>query len=141
MNTKWLLTVSAIVLALFGVAGSFLPHELLAAFRAPSVGVLPVLIQLLGALYIGFAMANWTSRESLFGGIYNRPLALGNLVHFVAGAFALAKAAIGDDAGAPTIVLAIVYGLFAIAFAMAFFRSPVSRPSVAKMEPRSQYEH
>ena len=80
---------------------------------------MPLLVQLLGALWFAFAMVNWTARGSLIGGIYNRPVAIGNLTHFVIGAFALGK----DGTLMP---VAIVYALFAVAFAFLFFRSPVS---------------
>ncbi|HEV7763367.1 MAG TPA: hypothetical protein VGQ76_00060 [Thermoanaerobaculia bacterium] len=71
-------------------------------------------------------MLNWTAKGSLIGGIYNRPVSIGNLLHFTMGALALGKAAV---AGPFEIVCAaIVYTIFAIAFAMIFSTSPV-RPT------------
>ena len=119
VNTKLLLSVSAIVLGVAGIAASFAPHELLRLAGIQAAAPMPLLVQLLGALWFAFAMVNWTARGSLIGGIYNRPVAIGNLTHFVIGAFALGK----DGTLMP---VAIVYALFAIAFAFLFFRSPVS---------------
>lgn len=108
-----------------GIAASFLPHEILRAIEVESRGPLPLLVQLLGALLFAFAMVNWTSRGSLIGGIYNRPVAIGNLTHFVIGALALVKSAMGQRSGIVW-TIAIVYVVFAAAFAAVFFRSPVA---------------
>lgn len=111
-----------------GIAGSFLPSELLRALDVEPDGALRVIVQLLAALLFAFAMVNWTARGSLIGGIYNRPVAIGNLTHFVVGALALIKAAlaVGPHRTILTIAAAI-YVLFAIAFTMVFVRSPVVR--------------
>jgi hypothetical protein len=127
MNTKLLLAASAIVMGIAGIAGSFLPQELLRALDVPAVAATSVLVQLLGALLFAFAMVNWTARGSLIGGIYNRPIAIGNLTHFAIGALALVKAV--SAAGPQRTMIAIaaaVYALFAIAFAAVFMRSPVA---------------
>ena len=68
-------------------------------------------------------MTNWMARGSLMGGIYNRPLAVGNVAHFTIGALALAKAALRS----PNSVLVgatLVYAVLAVAFGAVLFRSP-----------------
>ena len=125
MNTKLLLSASAIVMGTAGIAASFLPLEIPRALAIEPAGLLPVLVQLLGAALFAFAMINWTARGSLIGGIYNRPVALGNLTHFVVGGMALTKAALST--GGVAWGLAAVYLLFAAGFTMLFFRSPVAR--------------
>lgn len=125
MSTKLLLTLSAIVLGAAGVAGTFAPQEILQACGIAPTGVLPLLVQLLAALYFAMAMMNWTARGSLLGGIYQRPVAIANLTHFVIGALALLKAAWAMRT-LPLIVAAAIYTLFALAFASVFFRSPVT---------------
>ena len=119
MNTKLVLSASALVMGLAGIAASFAPSEVLTAVGVAPTTILPVLVQLLGATLFAFAMVNWTARGSLIGGIYNRPIAIGNLTHFVVGALALLRAGIW--------IAAAIYAVFAIAFAMIFFRSPVER--------------
>jgi len=32
---------------------------------------------------LGFSILNWMSKASLIGGIYNKPLLIGNLLHFL----------------------------------------------------------
>jgi hypothetical protein len=124
MNTKLLLSASALVMGAVGIAGSFLPHEILcAAGVVASAGMLPLLVQLLAALLFACAMVNWLARGSLIGGIYNRPVAIGNVAHFTMGALALIKATL---AGEGNLVPAVVYAAFAIAFAIVLFRSPVA---------------
>lgn len=126
MNTKLLLAASGIVMGGAGIAGTFAPVELATALALPHAASAPLLVQLASALLFGFGMMNWMARGSLFGGIYNRPLVVGNVSHFVIGAFALAKGVAAGQLPTAGIVIAAVYALFAIAFALAMFRSPVT---------------
>ena len=73
MNTRTLMVASSLVLGAAGLAMTFAPAELLTALPASAAEPLPVLLQLLGALYLSFAFANWTAKDSLIGGIYARP--------------------------------------------------------------------
>src|SRR4051812_44354137 len=99
MNTKLLLLSSAVVMAVCGVSLQFAPQEILARFGADTSGIFPLVLQLVGALYLGFAMMNYTAREANIGGIYSRPLAIGNLTHFIVGALALIKYAVRSQNG------------------------------------------
>lgn len=120
------MTASALVLFIAGAAASFAPHEILTYLGASAEGVLPVLVQLHGAMLLGFAMMNWMAKDSLIGGIYNRPLAIGNLVHFLAGGLAVVKYVLAGNAPLFAMIAAAVYTVFAIAFARILFRSPVA---------------
>ena len=90
---RLLMTTSALFLAALGLPCVFAPDIVLARFVTHSSTAAELVVQLAGALYFGFAALNWMSRGSLMGGIYGRPVTIGNLLHFVAGAFALVKAA------------------------------------------------
>lgn len=125
MNTKLLLSASAVVMGAAGVAGSFAPHELLRTLDIEPIGALPVLTQILAALYFAFAMVNWLARGSLIGGIYARPVAVGNVAHFVVGGLALVKAVLGEQHNPALLAAAAVYVVFALGFAFVLFRSPV----------------
>lgn len=119
---RLVMAASAVVMAMAGVAATFLPHELLVALGANSAGrLIPIAVQLLGALYLAFGMANWMAKDSLIGGVYNRPLLMGNVLHFVAGALAIFK---GISSSADTILLATgaVYAVFAVLFGRMLFR-------------------
>ena len=112
---------SSLVLGLAGLAASFAPSELLAALRSPVAEPLPVLIQLLGSMYFAFAITNWTAKDNMIGGIYSRPLSLGNLTHFVVGTLALAKQQFSKDISVPLLAVLIVYTILAICFAWLVF--------------------
>lgn len=122
--TRFTMAASALVLALFGFAASFLPQELLRLMGSGENLLATLAVQLLGALYLGFALMNWMAKDSLIGGIYNRPVAIANVLHFTAGALALSKgAAAGAD---PYLILPFlaVYWLFAVLFGRILFTSP-----------------
>lgn len=70
MRTKILLTSSAIFMAVLGMLSTFMPQEILeyyGSYREGEKFVVPV-VQIAGALYLGFAILNWTARSSLIGG-------------------------------------------------------------------------
>jgi hypothetical protein len=120
MSNRIVLSASAVVFGVAGVAALFAPQEMLAAFSTDPKGVLPLLVQLVGALYFSAAMMNWTSRGSLIGGIYNRAVSLANLTHFTIGTLVLAKGAAAERTGVVWIAVA-VYLVFTVAFARIFF--------------------
>lgn len=121
MNTKVLMGASSLALGLAGIAASFAPSELLRVLGSSAAEPLPVLIQLLGAMYFAFALTNWTAKDNIIGGIYSRPISLGNCVHFVAGALALAKQQFSHGVTLPLVAVLIAYTLFAICFAWLVF--------------------
>jgi hypothetical protein len=126
MNTKILMTVSALLLCIVGIVLSFAPQELAAYFSADgsSLGN-GLILQILGAVYFAFGMINWTAKANLIGGIYSRPIAIGNLTHFTIGALALLKAYSRGQEEIIVLIAAITYTLFAILFGMVFFTHPV----------------
>ena len=121
MNTKILMTASGLALGLAGLAASFAPAELLRVLGSPAQEPLPVLMQLLGGAYLAFAIANWTAKDSLIGGIYARPLSLGNCVLFVTGALALAKQQFSHGGSAPLLVALVAYTACAVGFGWLVF--------------------
>lgn len=116
MNTKLLLGASAGLMAAGGLVLQLAPHEVLTYAGYPATGLAPVLVQLLGALYLGFAGLNWLAKGVRMGGIYARPLAMGNCAHFTVGALTLLKYALLTPASAAawgwTAGYALVAGLF-----------------------------
>jgi hypothetical protein len=116
-----LMVTSSLALGLAGIAASFAPSELLLALDSPTAEPLPVLIQLLGAMYIAFAITNWTAKDNIIGGIYSRPVSLGNCVHFIVGSLALVKQQFSHSVSMPLIAALIVYTIFAICFAWLVF--------------------
>ena len=125
MNTKILLTTSAIFSGVIGIGLSFLPKEILIYLNIDTNQILTILLQILGSLYLGFAILNWMAKGSIIGGIYNRPIAIGNLMHFGVGTITLIKAVFGIQVHTEIIILlTVVYAIFAISFAYVFMTNP-----------------
>jgi hypothetical protein len=133
MNPKALMIASAVFLAVAGIAASIAPAELLDALHAPPRDPLPVVVQLLGALYLAFAITNWTAKDNAIGGIYSRPLSLGNFLHFAVGSLALAKQQFPSRLSFPLSAVLIVYVIFALLFGWLLF-SPRVAPRAGSLQ-------
>ncbi len=131
---KALMTASALLLAALGFGASFLPQELLARAGSPADGFTITLVQLAGASWIAGAAVNWTARGTLIGGIYGRPIGLGNFAQFMIGAIVLWKVVPRGHASAGLIALTVSYSVFAAWFGYALFSAgprATSRPASA----------
>lgn len=124
MNTKLLMATSAVVLGAIGIALTFMPEEISHILNLTEST--PIIFQILGALYFGFALLNWTAKGNLIGGIYSRPVAIGNFAHFLIGGLALIKLAINNLDWTSMWICAILYLIFALLFGWVFFTNPVS---------------
>lgn len=116
---------SSIVAGVLGIMGSFFPKEILNNAGLFPTQTLTLFVQVAGALYIGFAVMNWMAKTVLIGGIYARPLAMGNFAHFVIAAIALIKAAINNPVSLYLWITLIAYSIFAILFGIILFTNPV----------------
>lgn len=123
--TKIVMIVSAIFLVELGLAGQFFPSEILLNFGIKVSVITKLVLQLSGALYLGFAFLNWMAKDNIIGGVYSRPVAIGNLSHFTIGAITLIKLWITGQAETVIIVLAILYLIFAMVFAKIVFTHPI----------------
>jgi|TARA_B100002051_G_scaffold121297_1_gene115509 hypothetical protein len=131
MNTKSLMTSSAIILALIGISLIFFPKEILDYFELSTSDTLELLMQIIGSFYFAFAMLNWMSKASLIGGIYNRPIALANWTHFFIAVLALIKGVLANPSLSYVIwSIAIIYSIFAILFGIVLFKHPVSENKI-----------
>ena len=118
---------SAIFLALLGLATSYFPDKVLGMHGTVPDNATLLLVQMMGALYLGFAILNWMARGVIIGGIYARPLALGNFLHFAMVGMMLGRAAVTHGV-VQLASSAFVFSLFAIWFGVVLFRSPVRAP-------------
>ena len=118
---------SAVVMCIAGIATSFFPQEILNSTGLSSANGTVILLQITGALYFGFAMMNWMAKTVLIGGIYSKPLAMGNFMHFVIGALALLKITFSSQALMYVSIATIVYTVFAILFGIVTFTSPAKK--------------
>jgi hypothetical protein len=120
MNTKLLMSLSAVFMAALGILASFFPQEILSYLDAQYERPLVLIIQVIGALYLGFAIVNWMLRSSRIGGIYNRPIVLGNLLHFTIAALALLKELMISQ-NAVVLAGAVIYSVIAVCFGFVMF--------------------
>ena len=126
LNTKILMLATAIYLNVLGLCLVFLPQEIASFFEVETNQTLILVLQLLGSLYLGFGMMNWIAKNSLIGGIYNHPLVLGNLLHFLVSTFAIFKI-VKHYSGTQFIVIisiAFLYVIFTLCFGYLLKSSP-----------------
>ena len=91
MNTKYLMITCSLFQGLMGIVLTFLPQEI-ANYMGIALNQLTILLlQILGSFYLGFALLNWMSKDNLIGGIYRKPLVVGNLIHFLVSSLTLIK--------------------------------------------------
>lgn len=128
MIGKLILSASGIALALSGTLLIFLPPELNAALGIVASPGAVALSQLLAAALLALGFINWNSRANIVGGIYSRPLVLGNFLFYGIGAVSLGKAL----PHLPTIlaVAVAVLAVFALIFGwLLFFADPAGKKS------------
>lgn len=116
MTSRLLMVASATVLGLMGVATLFLPQEIVAALGLPTADPLPILTQLIGATYFSFALINWMAKSNAIGGIYSRPLSIGNFSHFFIGALILGQYQLANPLDGVILTALTIYTIFAILF-------------------------
>tara|TARA_B100000787_G_scaffold154797_1_gene129844 strand:- start:451 stop:843 length:393 start_codon:yes stop_codon:yes gene_type:complete len=127
MNTKILMTSSALFLATIGILLSFLPNEIVEYLNVEPNIITILFLKIMSALYLGFGILNWMAKGTLIGGIYNRPIAIGNLMHFGVGAIALVKISSNVQIHSEIIIsLSAVYVIFALLFAYVFRTNPTN---------------
>ena len=125
------MTLSAAVLGVIGIGLTFFPAEVLRYLGIGSSTPLLIILQLLGALYFGFAMLNWMAKGAIIGGIYNKPISVANASHFLIGGLALVKALISNPASPIFLwILGAIYLFFAICFGIIFNRHPANTQTV-----------
>ena len=125
MKTKFLMTSSALFCGIIGILLLFLPNEIAEYLNVEPTIITILFLKILSALYLGFGILNWTVKESLIGGIYNRPIALGNLLHFVVGSIELVKVISNIQIHREIIIfLTALYIIFGVLFAYVLKNNP-----------------
>lgn len=125
MKTKLLMTSSALFCGIIGILLLFLPNEIAEYLNVEPTIITILFLKILSALYLGFGILNWMAKGTLIGGIYNRPIAIGNLMHFGVGAIALVKVISNIQTHSEIIIfLTVFYVIFALLFAYVFKTNP-----------------
>jgi hypothetical protein len=119
------MTFSAAIMGITGIILTFFPQEIADLFNMADSNT--ILFQLLGGLYFGFAILNWAARANLTGGIYSRPVVIGNLAHFVIGGLALLKFAMRNSTHSYIWIAVILYLVFALFFGIVMYTNPAMK--------------
>ena len=127
MNSKILMISSAVFSGISGLTLSFLPKETLIFLSEQQTDFSLVLIQILGAFYFAFAMLNWMARANLIGGIYSRPVAIGNFTHFFIASLVLLKALINKNLPGSLWIVCTFSIIFAVSFGYILFHHPKAK--------------
>ncbi len=129
MNTRIIMIASAVYLGICGLGLTFLPEEIAEHLDIGKNQSATLSLQILGSLYLGFAMLNWMTKNNVIGGIYSKPLVVGNLSHFLISSLTLLKI-VGKYEGTQfsiILLLTIIYCVFTLCFAYLFMTSPGKR--------------
>jgi hypothetical protein len=126
MIPRFLMITSALFLAACGLATLFAPEKVLGVHGTVPDTATVLLVQMMGALYLGFALLNWTVRNITVGGIHARPVAVANFLHFLVVTLLLGKAAVTHWV-LPLAFSALVFGLFAAGFGALLFIKTASQ--------------
>jgi hypothetical protein len=119
------MTTSSVFYGFIGIGLTFVPKEISEFFSTDLTQNSFLILQLLGAAYLGFAMLNWMTKNNLIGGIYSRPLALGNLAHFLISSLALIKITMqSENSFKIVLTLAVIYSVFTLFFGYVFMMNP-----------------
>ena len=125
MNSRLLMMASSLFMGIIGIILSFLPHETMDYFAIGTDKFTVQFLKILGAFYLGFAMLNWMAKSNLIGGIYSKPVAVGNFLHFSISAISLFRMLFRTETHFQImLVIAIPYIIFAIAFGYVFMNNP-----------------
>jgi hypothetical protein len=126
-QTKYLMSLSALVMFILGLVLTFGPSEVVQAVGGSQAPLLIVIAQECGALYLGFAILNWMAKDNLIGGIYSRPVAMGNFLHFFAIAMGLLKSFSVLRHSAGIVALIALFCVLAAGFGIILLRHPASK--------------
>ena len=129
---------SALTIGVIGLALSFLPGEILSYYGAESEWGSELVLQAAGAAYMGFAVMNWMARDILIGGIYSRPLAMGNFVHFVVVTITLLKVLLDGHLRVEVAIAFAVFVVFAVWFGFVAITHPIQQTSERTTTARSE---
>lgn len=125
MNTKLLMALNAVFLGIMGVLFSFFPQEIMNYLNGNPNIITLLFLQILGSLYLGFGILNWMAKSNLIGGIYSKPLVIGNLAHFGMSEIALMKIIFNTQMHIEILILlTVLYAVFAVCFGYVLVNNP-----------------
>ena len=119
------MTASAVFFVVIGISLTFAADWVVTLLNIHTNLLTGIILQLLGAMYYSFAVLNWMAKGALIGGIYNRPILMANLAHFLIGGLALIKLVMNYHQ-LPWLIMVMtpIYLLFAFLFGLMMSRHP-----------------
>ncbi len=125
-NTRVLMVSSALFMGVLGIIATFLPQEIFTYNNIEPAAITVTIVKITGALYLGFAVLNWMARGNVIGGIYSRPVAMGNFLHFMVIAIMLIKQLVSGEVTTAMLAGSIFYSIFALCFGYILFGDGLS---------------
>jgi len=124
--SKTILISSALLNGILGILITFLPQETGQFIGTTEMNSADLaLMQVLGSALIGIAIINFMSRGLTVGGIYGKPIQLGNLVFHLATGLGLLKFVFTSESWIIFGIPALLYLLITAGFIKLNFSSPV----------------
>jgi len=117
---RWLLTATAALLFTLGLPLLFAADVLAAWIGAPSSAG-EALAQLAASGLLGLGVINWWWRGNTVGGVYGRPLGLGNLLCFISAGTSLGRATWTGEFPGVMWVLVLLLIMLVLAFSWRMF--------------------
>jgi hypothetical protein len=118
--TEIIMAVSGIAMIIIGIGITFFTNEIIKYLNFGSETFL--IFQIIGAFYFAFGMLNWQAKANLIGGIYSKPVAMVNFLHFFIVSISLLKSSQFDSIFFT--LLSVSYLIFALLFGYIFFTNP-----------------
>ena len=115
--------INLIYTSAFGIILTFAPDEFLHYIKAHNSNVV-IFLQFLGAFFLSYSIMNWTSKDSILGGIYGKAIMMANTVFYISSSFALYKIA-----GNSTffICLALLHTFLGISYYLLMSSNPLKK--------------
>lgn len=120
------MVTSGILNGILGILLTFLPQEIGRWLGTTSqTGAEVLILQLLGGALFGIGLMNYMGRNAVLGGIYGKPIILGNMVfHFIA-AIELIKYLFDTEQWVVLFIPAILYSLLTAGLIRLNFTSAI----------------
>ena len=114
-SSKFLITTLAAFVFLQGIGTTFFSNEFIGLLSLQQHMLTTLIVQLLGAIQLGWGMLNYMCRNHKYGGIYGRPLLLANLAFLIVSGMAMLRLLLNGaiEPFYPFLLLTALYWLFA----------------------------
>lgn len=127
MSSRTILTIASILLFAAGGLAVFAADEVAGLMDREVSFESRMFAEFAGIGMLALAIQNWMARGRPIGGVYARPLGLGNLLFFSSSALTLGRYLATEMLPIEAIALCALFALLAVAFAWLVF---FSRPAV-----------